>query len=120
MQPIVSSTRLKKIEAAVRKDKFPDVDLALKMIGVSGLTVAEEERASRGMWSYPLEKIPHMIVTVVVDDRDVGQVVDSIRETASTRSSGDGRIVVTSIDNAWDIGTGMPDRTDLSVPSLGF
>jgi len=111
---------MKKVQAEVRKERFAEVDFALKRLGVSGLTIAEEERAARGMWSYPLEKIPHVILTVVVDDQGVGKVVQSIRDTASTKSWGDGRIVVSHVDDAWDIGTGMQDRGDLTLPSMSF
>jgi len=110
---------LKKVEAEVRKDRFPEVDFALKKIGVSGLTVTEEQRVARGMWSYPLENIPHLILTVVVDDESVRKVVESIRESASTKSWGDGRIVVTPMEDAFDIGSGASDRNELTMPSLG-
>ena len=77
------SNHLKKVEAEVRKERFPEVDLALKKIGVSGVTFVEEQRAGRGMWSYPLENVKHLLLTVVVDDADARRVVDSICETAS-------------------------------------
>jgi nitrogen regulatory protein PII len=109
---------MKKVQAEVRKDRFEHVDSALKRIGVQGLTVAQEERASKGMWSYPLEKIPRVILTVVVDDQGASKVVDSIQETACTRSWGDGKIVVSEIEGAWDIGTGAPDQTGLELPSM--
>ena len=75
---------MKKVEAEVRKERFADVDFALKRIGVPGLTVAEEKLAGRGMWSYPLENMQHVLLTVVVDDAGVNRVVESIRESAST------------------------------------
>ena len=109
---------MKKVEAEVRKERFADVDFALKRIGVPGLTVAEEQRACRGMWSYPLEHIAHVILTVVVNDESLAKVVESIQENASTRSSGDGRIVVSQIEDAFDIGTRMPDRAELMMPTL--
>lgn len=113
-------SRMKKVEAQVRKERFADIDGALKQIGISGLTVAEEERASRGVWCYPLEKIPHVLLTVFVEDSGVGRVVDSICDSASTRSWGDGRIVVSSVDSAWDIGSGMPEQSELTVPVVGL
>ncbi len=113
--PNESVSQLKKVEAEVRKERFPDVDFALKRIGVPGLTVAEEQRAGRGMWSYPLENIKHLLLTVVVDDRDVKKVVDSIRGTASTNSWGDGRIAVSTIEGALDIGSGLTDSCELQL-----
>ena len=113
-----SISQLKKVEAEVRKERFPEVDFALKRIGVSGLTVAEEPRAGRGMWSYPMETTKHLILTVVVDDDGVRKVVESIRGSARTGSWGDGRIAVSTIDDALDIGSGRADRNELTIPSL--
>jgi len=104
---------MKKIEAEVRKERFPEVDFALKRIGVPGLTVAEEQRAGRGMWTYPLENVKHLLVTVVVEDDGVKEVVESIRESASTGSWGDGRIAVTSVEGVFDIGSGRLDHSEL-------
>jgi len=110
-QSIIS--QLKKIEAEVRKERFPEVDFALKRIGVPGLTVAEEQRAGRGMWTYPLENVKHLLVTVVVDDDGVKKVVDSIRDSASTGSWGDGRIAVIPLEGVFDIGSGRADHSEL-------
>jgi nitrogen regulatory protein P-II 1 len=106
-------SQLKKVEAEVRKERFPEVDFALKRIGVPGLTVAEEQRAGRGMWSYPLENVKHLILTVVVNDDEVRKVVESIRGSASTRSWGDGRIAVSTVEDVFDIGSGRPDTSRL-------
>ena len=105
---------MKKIEAEVRKERFPEVDFALKKVGVAGLTIAEEQRAGRGMWTYPLENVKHLLVTVVVDDDGVKKVVDSIRNSASTGSWGDGRIAVTSVEGVYDIGSGRADHSELA------
>lgn len=109
---------MKKVEAEVRKERFPEVDLALKRIGVPGLTMVEEERAARGVWSYPLEHVRRVLLTVVVDDQGVDKVVECIRASASTRSWGDGRIAVSTIERAYDIGSGAMDRSELALASL--
>jgi len=108
---------MKKIEAEVRKEMFPRVDYALKQIGVSGLTVAEERRAGRGMWSYPTENVKRLILTVVVEDSGVRKVVESIRGSATTGSWGDGRIAVSTVEHAFDIGSGLTDRNELAIPA---
>jgi nitrogen regulatory protein P-II 1 len=110
---------MKKVEAQVRKEKFPEVDFALKRLGVPGLTVAEERNAGRGMWSYPIENTKHVILTVVVNDEGVRKVVESIRANGSTNSWGDGRIAVTSLEGVFDIGSGALDHSELSAPTLG-
>ncbi len=117
--PLDDISQLKKVEAEVRKDRFAEVDFALKRIGVPGLTIAEEKTAGRGVWSYPLENVKHVLLTVVVDDSSVGRVVESIRESASTRSWGDGRIVVSQVENVLDIGSRQCDGSELTFPSLG-
>jgi len=109
---------LKKVEAEVRKERFAEVDFALKKIGVPGLTVVEEQRAGRGIWSYPIENAKRVLLTVVVDDSGVKRVVDSIRESASTMSWGDGRIVISSVDDVLDIGSMRSDGSELYIPSL--
>jgi nitrogen regulatory protein P-II 1 len=111
--------QLKKVEAEIRKEKFPDVDSALRRIGVPGLTFVEEHRGGRGMWpSYLVENIPHVLLTVVVDDLSVTKVVESIQESSSTRSCGDGRIVVSELDDVFDIGSGTMDRSELAASSV--
>ena len=114
-----SVSRLKKVEAEVRKERFPDVDFALKKLGVPGLTVAEERRAGRGMWAYPLENVRHVILTVVVEDESASKVVESICGSASTNSWGDGRIAVSTVEDVYDIGSGTFDRSELAMPALG-
>jgi nitrogen regulatory protein P-II 1 len=114
-----SVIRLKKVQAEVRKEKFPEVDCALKRLGVPGLTVAEEQRAGRGMWTYPLENVKHVLLTVVVEDEGASKVVESICGSASTNSWGDGRIAVTTVEDVYDIGSGTFDRSELAMPALG-
>ncbi len=111
-------SQLKKVQAEVRKDRFPEVDFALKKIGVAGLTVAEERNACRGMWGYPMERVKRFLLTVVVDDSGVRKVVESIRETASTGSWGDGRISVTPVEWAIDFGSGVIDGCELAAPVI--
>lgn len=111
-------SQLKKVQAEVRKERFQDVDHALRRIGVPGLTIAEERCAGRGMWSYPIENIPHVLLTVVVDDFAVKKVVESIYESGSTRSGGDGRIVVSAVEEVFDIGSGRLDGSELAAPTL--
>jgi nitrogen regulatory protein P-II 1 len=110
---------MKKVEAEVRKERFPEVDFALKKIGVPGLTVAEEQRAGRGLWTYPLENVKHLLLTVVVEDDAVRKVVESIRESASTRSWGDGKIAVSTIEEAFDIGSGRSEDSELKLSAFG-
>ena len=109
---------MKKIEAHVPRDKLCEVDSALRRIGVPGLTFAEEDTMVRGMWSYPMDKVKHVTLTVVVDDGGAGQVVQSIMDSGSTSSWPDGRISVTSLEGVYDIGSGSIDRSELVLPPV--
>jgi len=80
--------------------------------------VVEEQRADRGMWSYPVENVKRVLLTVVVDDSGVRRVIESIRASASTTSWGDGRIVVSSVDDVLDIGSKSCDGSELTLPSM--
>jgi len=106
---------MKKIEAVIRREKFPAVDQALKGLGIGGLTVEEvsgrgRERATmtvlaRGKWTYEEEYIKRVKLDIIVSDSDAQKVIDAILTNASTESVGDGKIFVTSIDEVLDIGS---------------
>ena len=106
---------MKKIEAIIRKEKFAEVDAALKVLGVGGLTLEEATgrgRAretttvhARGDWTLEEEYIPRIKLEIVVNDADVQKVVDVIVKNAGTGSIGDGKIVVSTLEQVVDIGT---------------
>jgi nitrogen regulatory protein P-II 1 len=111
---------LKKIEAIIRKEKFPDVDAALKRLGVGGLTVEEvagrgRDRhtttvLARGTWKYEEEYIKHLKLEILVQDSNAQGVIDAIMTSASTQSVGDGKIFVSSVDEVLDIGSKAVDE----------
>ena len=109
---------MKKVVAELRTERIPDVDLALANIGVTGMTVAEESVAGRGMWTYPAENVRHVILTIVVNDGGVAKVVESIQRSATTGSWGDGKISVSRIECAYDISSGLPETGELETPLL--
>ena len=110
---------MKQIEAVIKREKFPEVDGALRKIGVGGLTVTEamgrgrateiEKINIRGSWEFTHEFIRRIIISLVVEDEDVQSVVDTIVSSASTKSVGDGRIFVIPIEKSIDIGSGEMD-----------
>ena len=119
---------MKKIEALIRKEKFPDVDLALKNIGVGGLTVLDAKGRgrseltvtyyARGKWSYTTDYINRVNVVIVVADAFVDKAVEAILKSASTNSVGDGKIFISPLENAIDIGTGEVDGCALESPPV--
>jgi nitrogen regulatory protein P-II 1 len=106
---------MKKIEAVIRKEKFPAVDSALKQLGVGGLTVEDvvgrgrtketETIMARGRWTVEEEFIKRLKLEILVDDSQAQRVVESILANASTGQAGDGKIFVTTVDEVLDIGT---------------
>jgi nitrogen regulatory protein P-II 1 len=116
---------MKKIEAVIRREKFPAVDEALKQLGVVGLTVEEvsgrgRERTTttvlaKGRWTYEEEYIKRFKLDIIVEDRDAQKVIDAILANASTTSVGDGKIFVTSIDEVVDIGSHANDEKAVAI-----
>src|ERR1700745_884994 len=99
---------MKKIEAVIRREKFPAVDAALKKLGVSGLTVEEVAGRGRarqtttvlakGRWNYEEEYIKHLKLEILVQDSNAQSVIDAVMANASTGSVGDGKIFVSTVE----------------------
>ena len=116
---------MKKIEAVIRREKFPAVDEALKQLGIEGLTIEEvsgrgRERTTttvlaRGKWTYEEEYIRRVKLDIIVGDHDAQKVIDAILANASTESVGDGKIFVTSIEEVVDIGSHASDEKAVAV-----
>lgn len=106
---------MKKIEAVIRREKFEDVDEALKKIGVGGLTLEEVKGRGRtrvittvhmrGTWTQEDEYIRHTKLEIIAKDDQVSKVVDTILGSATTGSSGDGKIFVSNVEQFVDIGS---------------
>jgi nitrogen regulatory protein P-II 1 len=111
---------MKKIEAIIRKEKFPEVDAALKRMGVGGLTVEEVSGRgrdrhtttvlARGSWNFEEEYIKHLKLEILVQDSNAQGVIDAIMANASTQSVGDGKIFVSTVDEVLDIGSKAVDE----------
>ena len=105
---------MKKIEAIIKPFKLDDVKDRLRELGVTGMTVSEvkgfgrtggKTEVYRGS-SYVVDFVPKARVEVVVKDSMVAEVVSAIIGVAKTGKIGDGKIFVTSIDEAIRIRTG--------------
>jgi nitrogen regulatory protein P-II 1 len=103
---------MKKIEAVIQNDKQKAVIDALVSQGVGGLTVTRS--LGRGAGERPRiggkkgEEIQYNAVdtiVTVVDDSKVDSVVSAISQAAYSGKKGDGKIFVSTIDNAFDIFT---------------
>ena len=104
---------MKKVEAIIRKTKFDEVKEALdradiewfSYYDVRGVGKSRQERIYRGV-IYDTSYIERTLVSIVVRDINVEKTVQAIRSAASTGEVGDGRIFISTIDDAYSIRTG--------------
>jgi nitrogen regulatory protein P-II 1 len=105
---------MKKVEAIIKPFKLEEVKSRLRELGVSGMTVCEvkgfgrtggKTEVYRGS-AYVVDFVPKTRIEVAVKDSLVSEVVEAIISAARTGKIGDGKIFVTSIDEAIRIRTG--------------
>jgi len=104
---------MKKIEAIIKPFKMEDVKEALAGIGVEGMTVSEVKGFGRQKGhteiyrgsEYTVDFLPKLKLEVVLADANVQAAVDAIIKAAKTGKIGDGKIFVSSIENAVRIRT---------------
>ena len=105
---------MKKIEAIIKPFKLDEVREALSDIGVTGLTVTEVKGFGRQKGhtelyrgaEYVVDFLPKVKIEVVMEDSMVERAVEAIQQSAHTGRIGDGKIFVTTIDEAIRIRTG--------------
>ena len=104
---------MKKIEAIIRKTRFDEVKEALLKVDIEwfsyydvrGVGKARQERIYRGV-IYDTSYIERTLVSLVVRDINVDKTIKAIREAAHTGEVGDGRIFISTIDDAYSIRSG--------------
>ena len=104
---------MKKIEAIIKPFKLEDVKEALSGLGVEGMTVSEVKGFGRQKGhteiyrgsEYTVDFLPKIKIEVVLADSQVTAAVDAIVKAAKTGKIGDGKVFVSSIDNAVRIRT---------------
>ena len=112
---------MKQITAVIKPFKLEEVREALGEVGVSGLTVTEVKGFGRQKGhtelyrgaEYVVDFLPKVKVEVVVKESDVERAIEAIVKAAKTGKIGDGKIFVTSVDDAIRIRTG--ERGDDAV-----
>ena len=105
---------MKKIDAIVKPFKLDEVREALSEIGVSGLTVTEVKGFGRQKGhtelyrgaEYVVDFLPKVKLEIVVGDDMVAKAVEAIQNAARTGRIGDGKIFISTIEQAIRIRTG--------------
>ncbi len=106
---------MKKIVAIIRSSKFEEVKEALHAIDIDFFTYSDvvgvgneikrSDRSYRGT-VYDTSYISRQELSIVVRDVNLRKTVDCIMKAAYTGEIGDGRIFVSTLDEAWKIRTG--------------
>ena len=105
---------MKKIEAIIKPFKLEEVKDSLSLIGIQGLTVYEAKGFGRQKGhtelyrgaEYVVDLLPKVKIEIVVDDTLIDAAIECIEQAAKTGRIGDGKIFVSSIDQAIRIRTG--------------
>lgn len=105
---------MKKIEAIIQPFKLDEVKEALTKIGVDGITISEvrghgRQKGHTEMYrgaEYKVDLIPKVKLEIVVAEASVAQIVQVLTDAARSGKIGDGKIFVSSIEDAVRIRNG--------------
>jgi nitrogen regulatory protein P-II 1 len=105
---------MKKIEAIIKPFKLDEVKEALHEVGIQGITVTEAKGFGRQKGhtelyrgaEYVVDFLPKVKIEVVMEDGLVARAIEAIQHAAHTGRIGDGKIFVTSVEEAIRIRTG--------------
>ena len=104
---------MKKIEAIIKPFKLEEVKDALGEIGIEGMTVTEVKGFGRQKGhteiyrgsEYTVDFLPKIKIELVISDDKLDDAVEAIVKTAKTGKIGDGKVFVSTIDEAVRIRT---------------
>jgi len=104
---------MKKVEAIIKPFKLEEVKDALGEIGIEGMTVTEVKGFGRQKGhteiyrgsEYTVDFLPKIKIEMVLPDGSVEAAVGAIIKSAKTGKIGDGKIFVSSVDQAVRIRT---------------
>ena len=105
---------MKKVEAIIKPFKLDEVKEALQEVGLQGITVTEAKGFGRQKGhtelyrgaEYVVDFLPKVKIEVVLGDDLVEKAVEAIQNSAKTGRIGDGKIFITSVEDAIRIRTG--------------
>ena len=105
---------MKMITAIIKPFKLDDVRQAVADIGIQGITVTEvkgfgRQRGHTELYrgaEYVVDFLPKVKVEVVLGDEMIDTAVEAIQKAAKTGRIGDGKIFISSVEEAIRIRTG--------------
>src|SRR5262249_18604169 len=105
---------MKKIEAIIKPFKLDEVKEALHQIGIAGVTVTEAKGFGRQKGhtelyrgaEYVVDFLPKVKLRVCMEDALVDRAIEAIQQAARSGKIGDGKIFVSTVDEAIRIRTG--------------
>ena len=105
---------MKKIEAIIKPFKLDEVKEALQEMGIQGLSVIEAKGFGRQKGhtelyrgaEYVVDFLPKVKIELVVDDDQADGAIEAIVSAAKTGKIGDGKIFVSTVEQAIRIRTG--------------
>ncbi|HXW68076.1 MAG TPA: P-II family nitrogen regulator [Dissulfurispiraceae bacterium] len=105
---------MKRIEAIIKPFKLDEVKNALHDIGIQGMTVTEVKGFGRQKGhvelyrgaEYEITFVPKVKIELVITDAMLDKAVSTIQTTASSGKIGDGKIFISSLEQAVRIRTG--------------
>ena len=105
---------MKKIEAIIKPFKLDEVKEALHEVGLSGITVIEAKGFGRQKGhtelyrgaEYVVDFLPKVKIEIILQDALVERAVEAIQQAAKTGRIGDGKIFISSMEEAIRIRTG--------------
>jgi nitrogen regulatory protein P-II 1 len=105
---------MKKIEAIIKPFKLDEVKEALHEVGLQGLTVTEAKGFGRQKGhtelyrgaEYVVDFLPKVKIELVIEDNLVERAVEAIQQAAHTGRIGDGKIFISTVEEAIRIRTG--------------
>jgi len=112
---------MKKIEAIIQPHKLEDVKSALIAIGVDGITISEvrghgrqkgHTEVYRGQ-EYKVDLLPKVKLEIVVPATRAEMVIEALANAARSGKIGDGKIFVSSMEDAVRIRNGQRGETVL-------
>ena len=104
---------MKLVTAIIQPHRVDEVRAALEAVGVKGITVSEaagygrqkgHTEVYRGA-EYTVDLVPKTRLEILIDDADSTAVTEAIVSAAQTGKIGDGKVFVSTIDEAVRIRT---------------